>query len=75
MDATGKPLWSYGAGSNGVDDMVAGDLNGDGLLQFAVGFNGGGGIHLLNSQGKKLWEFPDGNVWHVEIVVTGQYCP
>ncbi len=67
MDETGKLIWSYGAGGNGIDDMVSGDIDGDGLLEYAVGFNGGGGIHLLNNQGKKLWEFPDGNVWHVEI--------
>jgi hypothetical protein len=67
MDQTGKPMWSYSAKSNGIDDMASGDLDGDGIPEFAVGFNGGGGIHLLNNQGKKLWEFPDGNVWHVEI--------
>jgi len=67
MDATGKHIWSYGAGGNGIDDMVSGDIDGDTLPEYAVGFNGGGGIHLLNNQGKKLWEFPDGNVWHVEM--------
>ena len=68
MDFTGKPLWSYGAGLDGVNDMVSGDIDGDDIPEFAVGFNGGGGIHLLNNQGMKLWEFPDGNVWHVEMV-------
>ena len=67
MDISGKPIWSYSAGTNGIDDMASGDLDGDGIPKFAVGFNGGGGIHLLNINGKKLWEFPDGNVWHVEI--------
>jgi len=67
MDETGKEIWSYAAGDNGIDDMAAGDIDGDGLPEYAVGFNGGGGIHLLNNQGKKLWEFRDGNVWHVEI--------
>lgn len=67
MDDSGHLLWSYGRGVNGIDDMVSGDLDGDGNPEYAVGFNGGGGIQLLNSQGKKLWEFSDGNVWHVEI--------
>lgn len=67
MDASGKHIWSYRAGGNGIDDMVSGDIDGDSLPEFAVGFNGGGGIHLLNNQGKKLWEFPDANVWHVEM--------
>ncbi len=67
MDVSGHTLWSYGRGESGVDDMASGDLNDDGNPEYVVGFNGGGGIHLLNSQGKKLWEFADGNVWHVEI--------
>lgn len=67
MDETGKLIWKYAAGENGIDDMVSDDLDGDGLPEYAVGFNGGGGIHLLNNQGKKLWEFRDGNVWHVEM--------
>lgn len=67
MDTAGKQIWKYGAGGNGIDDMVSGDIDGDSLPEYAVGFNGGGGIHLLNSQGKKLWDFPDGNVWHVEM--------
>ncbi len=67
MDENGHLLWSYGAGMDGVDDMASGDLDGDGVPEFIVGFNGGGGIHLLNNLGKKLWDFHDGNVWHVEI--------
>jgi len=62
----GKVLWTYG-GDPGVDDAACGDVDGDGRLEFVVGFNGGGGVHLLDSQGRKRWEQPDGNVWHVEI--------
>ena len=68
IDHSGKTLWMYGGPDRRVDDTAAGDLNGDGNLEFAVGFNGGDGIHLLDQSGNKLWEKPDGNVWHVEIV-------
>lgn len=68
IDHSGKTLWMYGDEKRAVDDTAFGDLNGDGKLEFAVGFNGGDGIHLLDHEGKKLWEKPDGNVWHVEIV-------
>lgn len=69
FDHSGKTIWTYG-GSPGVDDMAAGDLDGDGALEFVVGFNGGGGVHLLESDGKKQWTQPDGNVWHVETADT-----
>jgi hypothetical protein len=67
LNHDGTVRWSYG-GSDGVDDMAAGDMNGDGKLEFVVGFNGGGGVHLVSTDGKKIWREDDGNVWHVEIV-------
>lgn len=66
LDHAGAVLWEY-KGTSAADDMVAGDINGDGLLEFAVGLNGGGGVDLLDSRGQKLWNKPDGNVWHVEM--------
>ncbi len=69
IDHKGNSIWTYGGGP-GVDDMCAGDIDGDGELEFVVGFNGGGGVHLLDKNGKKRWKQPDGNVWHVELVDT-----
>jgi hypothetical protein len=67
MDLSGKTLWTYG-GLQGVDDAAGGDINGDGKLEFVVGFNGAGGVHLIDWQGRKMWRQGDGNVWHVEMV-------
>lgn len=64
----GKTRWSYGGYfSSGVDDSASGDLYGDGGREFVVGFNGGAGIVLLDSNGKEVWRKPEGNVWHTEI--------
>jgi hypothetical protein len=65
----GKTRWTCG-GLDGVDDMAAGDLDGDGIADFVAGFNGDGGVRRLDQHGKVKWRKPDGNVWHVEIVDT-----
>lgn len=65
----GKTLWTYTTKS-AIDDMAAGDLEGNETMEFVVGFNGRGGIHLLDMNGKKKWEKPDANVWHVEFADT-----
>jgi hypothetical protein len=65
----GAVLWRPDRG-HGMNDMVAGDLDGDKALEFVVGYNGGGGVHLLDSAGRQRWREVDANVWHVEIVDT-----
>ena len=54
----------------GIDDSVSGDVNGDGKLSVVLGFNGGGGLLLLDGQGKELWKKEESNVWHVETLDT-----
>jgi hypothetical protein len=54
----------------GMDDMAAGDLDGDGIPEMVVGYNGGSGVHLYDAAGKQRWRKPDGNVWHVEVLDT-----
>lgn len=61
----GQLVWRYSARSPGIDDAVAGQV--DGAEAVIVGLNGDGGVRRLDSQGKELWQQPDGNVWHVEI--------
>jgi hypothetical protein len=69
LDHTGKVRWTCGQMSSGaaVDDSAAGDLDGDGTLEFVVGFNGGGGVRMFDEDGTQIWQHSDGNVWHVEI--------
>lgn len=66
FNAEGERVWTY-SNNPGIDDMCAGDLNKDGKIEFVVGCNGDGGVHLLDSTGKKIWQKEDGNVWQVEI--------
>jgi hypothetical protein len=68
MDHAGEIIWKYAGQGDSIDDTAVGDLKGDGKLAFVAGFNGGAGIHLLDQAGKKIWEKPDSNVWHVEMV-------
>jgi len=69
LDHNGKTLWTYG-GSPAINNMCAGDIDGDGIAEFVAGFNGGGGVHLVDEKGERRWRQPDGNVWHVELVDT-----
>jgi len=76
LNHAGKVLWTYGGKQPGVDDMAAGDLDGDGLLEFAVGFGRDGGLHLVGRDGKARWQRPDNQIWHIEIMdVNGDGRP
>jgi hypothetical protein len=71
FDENGALRWDYGS-FWGVNDSAAGDLHGEGKLEFAVGLNGGGGVRLLNADGRELWSKLASNVWHVEIASTDE---
>jgi hypothetical protein len=49
-----------------MNELVAGDLDGDGVLEFVVGYNGVAGVHLFDAAGERRWRLADGNVWHIE---------
>jgi hypothetical protein len=66
FDSDGKTLWTAKRG-DGVDDTAYGCLSDNARGKFVIGYNGGGGVSLLDQEGKELWVKPDGNVWHVEI--------
>jgi len=69
FDKTGQEVWNYPGGfMNGVDDSTAGEPGEDGKSTAVVGFNGGGGLVLVNAQGTKLWQKAESNVWHVETL-------
>jgi hypothetical protein len=70
FDREGHVSWRSRGTWPGVDDSVPGDLFGDGRLSVVIGFNGGGGLVLLDSQGQRLWKKDEGNVWHVETLDT-----
>jgi hypothetical protein len=66
FDSNGKTLWTA-KGDNGIDDTAYGCLSDNARGKFVIGYNGGGGVSLLDQDGKELWVKPDANVWHVEI--------
>lgn len=64
-NAEGDSLWTY-ALSQGVNDVWPHDLDGDGLAEVIIGYNGSTGLHVLDNRGKLLWKNTGiGNVWHV----------
>ena len=61
----GTKLWEE-PGGLGVDDVWVVDLDGDGVDEVIVGYNGFTGLHVFSADGKRLWKRTDlGNVWHV----------
>lgn len=65
LDLEGKTLWEE-TGGQGVNDVAAADLDGDGVDEIVVGYNGGTGVHVFDASGKRLWSNTDiGNVWFV----------
>jgi hypothetical protein len=68
FDKSGQEVWNYPGELSGVDDSTVAEVGPDGKSTVVVGFNGGGGLILINSQGKKIWQKPESNVWHVETL-------
>jgi hypothetical protein len=61
----GSLLWTC-KDDNGVDDVWPADLDGDGRDEVIVGFNGLGGLRVLDHDGVVRWKTAKiGNVWHV----------
>ncbi len=71
FDGSGALEWQY-SNSWGINGSAAGNLDGDGKLEFAVGLNGGGGLRLLDAKGHELWSKVAANVWHVEIASASE---
>jgi hypothetical protein len=51
----GHELWSYPR-ANGINDVWARDLDGDGLDEVIVGYNGAAAVHLLDNGGRLRWK-------------------
>ncbi len=65
VKADGTKVWEEKSGQ-GVDDVWAADLDGDGSDEAIVGYNGMTGLHVFSPEGKRLWKRTEiGNVWHV----------
>jgi len=61
-DLSGDLRWSY---RNGIDDVWPFDLNGDGADEVVIGFNGSVGLHVLDSEGKLVWQADGANLGSV----------
>lgn len=73
LDSRGQTLWMYPSEEFSVtkgaaDTMAAGDIDKDGMLDFVIGMNGSGGLHVLDAKGKEMWKRDAGNVFSVEVL-------
>lgn len=73
-DAAGNLKWKYSPNDMGVDWVHTADIDGDSKREVIVGYNGGGGLHVLNPVGKLRWQNDKyGNCWCVGFARTGQH--
>lgn len=65
FDQNGNRLWSVPPGQ-GPNDAWPADLDGDGVDELIVGYNGNTGIRAYDAKGEELWSNRSfGNIWHV----------
>lgn len=65
FNSAGKVLWQQ-TSADGLDDVWAADLDGDGRDEVIAGYNGKGGLHVFDHAGMRRWKNTDlTNVWSV----------
>lgn len=60
----GERLWNYVV-PDGPGDVWVSDVDGDKIDEVIIGYNGRGGVHVLDDQGRLRWTASLANVWMV----------
>ena len=61
----GERLWNYVV-PDAPDDVWVSDVDGDKIDEVIIGYNGRGGVHVLDDRGRLRWKTTSiGNVWNV----------
>ena len=68
IDDRGAVTWKYG-GSDEFREMVAGDLEGTGSIEFSVALRRGGLVRL-DREGQRRWTVPDERPWWMTLADT-----
>jgi hypothetical protein len=70
LDSQGKLIWTYDRSkqpSGRLDGVCPGDMDGDGVPEFAVYYSYREGIRLLNVNGTERWKHPVYSLGHIEF--------
>jgi hypothetical protein len=70
FDSAGEMLWTYGVRSKNsasMDGARIGDIDGDGVPEFAIYYRYREGIHLLDVAGNTRWKQPVYALGHIEF--------
>lgn len=70
LDSNGDEIWNHAEraeGESAIDGALSGDIDGDGVAEFAVNRRYREGIKLLDKNGKTLWKHPVSSLGHIEM--------
>lgn len=74
-ELSGHEVWTFRANSHGIDKVAPVKIDRNNT-DFAISYNGGGGVELIDSSGKSLWRHDvKANAWSVTALRRSKGSP
>lgn len=70
FNAQGVRLWEHGRTGAAPNSLAGGVMGTNQQPEFVVGYNGGGGLAILDQTGSVIRRCRGSNIWHVELLDT-----
>jgi hypothetical protein len=70
FNAQGVRIWEHGRTGSAPNSLAGGVMGTNQQPEFVVGYNGGGGLAILDQTGSVIRHSRGSNIWHVELLDT-----